>query len=144
MTQDKQAQAAASEQQTRRKIIKGLAGVPAVLTLSNGAQGANLSALECITDPDRYHPPVSNNTPEADPIYDCLPDGVVLAPGETAIYHTDDFGAIRRLKETGPGAGEYCVVYVNADGTPVTGDEFLGGEGAHAVTASCYTSFTVA
>jgi hypothetical protein len=49
MNEDKQPQAQPQrEQDTRRKLIKGLAGLPAVLTLGNGAHAATASNLACL------------------------------------------------------------------------------------------------
>lgn len=58
MARDKQKQdSQIAGQQARRKILKGLAGLPAVVTLSNGAFAASDSALQCLQTLDA---PASN------------------------------------------------------------------------------------
>lgn len=141
MTMDKQTQARpADQQQVRRRIIKGLAGLPAVMTLSNGAAAATASALECVLDPNKYQPNVTLNTPGGNPTMSCVPNAneVPYLTGQ-GLYQQSDLDAVRRLNEQpGPGQNEYCVIYVDQNG--VETGSFQAADGGTAITASCYAS----
>lgn len=122
----------------RRRIIKGLAGVPAVMTLSSGAARAATSSLQCIGNP------VATSTLNNQNL-DCKSQNTPLTQSDLnpAIYY-DNTGAeaipsARKVNPAINGTNDTCVVFVNADGT---GETFDGSTpGTTAVTPSCYTSF---
>jgi len=132
-------------QEARRKIIKGIAGLPAVYTLSSGAHAATASALECV-DPasGKYTPPVNLNTPPGTPQYDCVPDSTSLRNLEPIYgsnlkdyYDLGDTTAVRQLSlDGGVTNNKYCVRYVDQNGAIVSFDPTNGVP----VTASCYAS----
>lgn len=117
-------------QQTRRKIIKGLAGLPAMMTLASGSAFANSSSQQCLSlDPAdaKYRPTPGDRE-------SCLPpEDVNVIPGsddQLAIAPNDD--ALRTLDN-----GDYCLLYVDENGNitePSSSETGL-------VTHSCYTSF---
>jgi len=137
MTKDKQAQAAASELQNRRKIVKGLVGLPAVLTLSNGAQGATASALECLNPDIKLQPVITPNTPDASGTRNCEITATPYSPTFPDLFYTSDGAARFENNLGGPGDGQYCVAYFN----PATGEfvSFDNTDGTPAY-ASCYAS----
>jgi hypothetical protein len=109
----------AAEQQTRRKIVKGIAGLPAMLTLASGAAMANSSQFQCLGD-QKYRP-------EAVERPEC-----VQAPDPT-----DE--AVRLETEDG-----FCLAHVDQDGIVTTySPENSPGQFDDLVTHSCYTSFVV-
>ncbi len=121
----------------RRRILKGLASVPAIATLASGSARAATSNLQCI---GATTPTVNPNTPNGSPTFDCkdpsqtqeyLSSGVFYDPSEA-------LPAARKTKPSGPGNGQDCVIFVDANGQNETFDATVGQT---AVTPSCYTSF---
>lgn len=128
----------------RRRIIKGLAGVPVIATLSSGTARAAASNLACITK-EPSPTPVLNTPPDPDtPIYDCKDPGVTQEYLGSGVYYdpSETYPAARLPKTGDPGDGQDCVVFVDANGNTGT-DPFDGTTGLNAVTPSCYTSFVV-
>lgn len=165
MTKDKTEQVAeVVEKEARRKILKGLAGIPAVMTLGSGSAHAIASVYECaaptaqLTDrlgnplEGAYTPNLNtdlsgNGTNDADCVnlnsVDTPPDG---APLEANVLYdnsgTTTVSPVRtRVDHDGNPANpdRACVVFVDADG------QMFGNTqepNTLPVTASCYVSFT--
>lgn len=121
----------------RRRIIKGLASVPAIATLSSGTARAAASSLQCI---GAVSPDVTPNLPAGTPIYDCKDPGVTQEYLNSGVFFdpSETIPAARKNKPSGDGAGQDCVVFVDSNGQNET---FDSSSGLNAVTASCYTSF---
>ena len=114
---------------SRRQIIRGMAAVPVVMTLSNGAGAASESQLQCITgtQPLGEQDCIKGNNQmlrELDTVY---------GPAYTDIFDTGDGTAVRTINQD----GKACVMYVTENGNPT------GHSGGIPVTASCYTSFAL-
>ena len=138
-------------QEARRKIIKGIAGLPAVYTLSSGAHAATASALDCLANPPAV-PPANKPSPSTGGslVRNCEDSPPAIQyPGHPDLYYTVPDDAARLLNNstaTGEnpttGKGQYCVVYVDSNtGVPVTFDNNVSG--TTAVYASCYASIVV-
>ncbi len=122
----------AAELQTRRKIVKCIAGLPAIMTLASGSALANTSSMQCLdTTEGKYRPTPSapgSTRPE------CILDSAaqeVNPPGGIWVETGDD--AVRLPDQD----GEYCLLYVDNDGNEIVS----GGTEMDLVTPSCYTSF---
>ena len=111
--------------QKRRKIVKGIAGLPALVTLASGSGAANASVLQCVRDL-KYRPlPKDPDRP------DCIASGGVVDPtSDLSVQIGDD--AARVLD----GTNGHCLVYIDGNGNLVD-----PGTEADLVTTSCYTSF---
>lgn len=123
---------------TRRRIIKGLVSVPAVLTLSSGTARAAASSLQCI---GKVTTDVTLNTNQANtPTFDCKDPSVTTDYLGTGVTYdaSETIPSARKLKTSGPGNNKECVIFVDSNGQNET---FNGTVGQTAVTASCYTSF---
>lgn len=133
----------------RRRILRGMAGAPVVMTLANGAHGAATSSLVCIANnadaleaqlAAAFPPP---DSPDANGRY-CVDVGHAdLMNTEPFISGAKDLGPGTpiRTDATGSGTGydnQWCVEYVDLTGAPKGYDSTTGVP----VTASCYTSFT--
>ena len=169
MNEDKQPQAQPhSEKDTRRKLIKGLAGLPAVLTLGNGAHAAANSNIQCVSKENPPTVPETNThyvNDVAPSLTPPLPENnnycVEIADVEPAV---DAYGDLFRgpIYETAPGEATFerartwdlvdgswqqtdraCVVYVDVTSDPNNPQYFLQrpNDGVPATT-SCYASFT--
>ena len=120
MNEDKQPQAQPqSEEDTRRKLIKGLAGLPAVLTLGNGAHAATASNLACLAKnppevPEDNAYVASSAPPAGSPIPDnnahCLDLNATPGPppADTGLLEVVEYGDYSShpngpLYNTGPG-----------------------------------------
>ncbi len=118
-------------QQTRRKIVKGIAGLPAMMTLASGSALANASSLQCLdTTEGKYRPTPSAPGSSRE---QCISTSVeeVNPPGGIWVETEDD--AVRLETQD----GEYCLLYVDNDGNEIV----TGGTEMDLVTPSCYTSF---
>jgi hypothetical protein len=117
-----------SGRQRRRRIVKGIAGLPAIMTLASGSALANSSSLQCLATADGKYRPTPGGRDE------CLPPNAVdVIPGtgdQLAVAPGDD--ALRTLDN-----GNYCLLYVDENGNIIE----TGGSEEDLVTHSCYTSF---
>ncbi len=133
----------------RRRVIKGLASLPVILTLGNGSARANASAHQCLEKTPRMSEPACTPIDEADPnIY----TGWVAEP----VSSQDG-----RYRDEGDPEGDHlCVVYAqdmqmpgsaydkvpyrvvdqNGDQIPLTNVEALPEVG-NPLNVSCATSF---
>jgi len=126
-----------SEQESRRKIIKGLVGLPAVLTVGPASAAPIASAFECAVAPadgGRNHLDVTVVTDFTDKL--AFPDvqvkdstnrncvnesrpGLVSPPGgapHLTGYYDNGYGSPVRLGGFGPDADRACVVFVDSNG----------------------------
>lgn len=136
---------------SRRQIIRGMASLPVVLTLSNAHAQAVASNLQCITKSASAVDALITETADAND-RNCIPADDPSLSGISP-PRTDPLTG-NPIRDTGPGTpvrtipgGELnginydaksCVYYVDADGNPVGFSENAGLPTA----ASCYTSFT--
>lgn len=144
------------EQEARRKLIKGMAGLPAVFTLSSGAHAATASALECLGRGQPNPSDITANTPSPTSgttnVRNCLPIGggageaSAYSPAQPNLYVANDGAA--RLENVGgtgettaTGLNQACVTYVDGTGTHVTFDNNVPN--TQATFASCYASIDV-
>ncbi len=114
----------------RRRVIKGLVGLPAVVTLASGAPASAISVLNCALK----SPPNDANDPYV--AYDPNePNQRELTQFGGGNYFDDGTDTAVRLK-TGysVSSGSNNLVYVDPDGGSVSD--------AVPVVASCYASFT--
>jgi len=146
-TDKKKLENANTQQESRRKIVKGLAGLPAMVTLASGAANAATSS-QCIVDnATALDAQVTANTGNPTPTRDCVavgtgPGEAYEVPGSPAgVYETAPGTPMRMLAPDNPGKDDACVVFVDEEATPLTHDINTVGD---PVTSSCYTSFTVA
>lgn len=164
MTMDKKEPAAEMvEKEARRKIIKGLAGLPAVMTLGSGTANAVASVYECaaasadVTDrvgnPLELYSPTLNTDLSGNTVNDadCVDFGTVVTPPQGAPTQTNvlwdnsntlTVSPVRTSVDTdlGPGTNDKaCVVFVDANGQTVHSTQEAN---TLPVTASCYVSFT--
>lgn len=155
-----------TDQDTRRKIIKGIAGLPAVLTLASGSASAVTSIQECALEPGQNpvdDAPVPLNTdldnpPDSVVDASCLEydpgvidNGLVKPPSGAPqlgnqFYDRGNTTPVRQQFIDGDGKEQACVVFVKDDPlNPGTLSTSIDGaaHGGVPVTASCYASFTV-
>jgi len=117
--------------QKRRKIVKGIAGLPALVTLASGSGAANASVLQCVQDA-KYRP--AQKLPDGSDRDYCIDEAV----GENG-YFVQDLGLGNRDDAARIKIGDdYCLAYVDDSGNPVTSPP---GHPSELVTTSCYTSF---
>jgi hypothetical protein len=112
----------------RRRVIKGLVGLPAVVTLASGAPASAISVLNCALN----SPPTDGGT-----------DYVAYDPNEPNQRELTQFGsnyfddgtdtAVRLKTGYSVSSGSNNLVYVDPDGGSVSD--------AVPVVASCYASF---
>jgi len=135
-------------QEARRKIIKGIAGLPAVYTLSSGARAATASALDCLANPPT--PPDPNTLNTATPpqrVRSCVdPADAEQYPLNPDVYFTEPDKAARLIntlpgQTPASGKDQACVIYVDDDGNFITFDQ--GTAGTTPAYASCYASIVV-
>jgi hypothetical protein len=124
---------------TRRRVVKGLAGLPVILTLGNGSAQANASAHQCLT----------KITPVTEPQPSCTPTGQGGGdpyPGWVTqiVTHPDtgqEYVCVVYAEETDPpGSGYDILPYtfdVDQNGTPVPPSTPT----AHPMSVSCDASF---
>ncbi len=133
------------DQAKRRRIIKGLAAIPAMTTLASGAAMAATSS-QCLDNLPRPPEGTFNYPTSGDATVNCVaendPDFAAL-PSDPTVYYdqTDQEAPIRSLYNV-DGADRLCIQYVD----PNTGAAAAAGPNAGSditTTASCYTSFTV-
>lgn len=171
MNKDNQPQSETEQNKlARRKIIKGIAaGVPAVMTLSNGAAQAATSFQRCALAEGN---PLDPNDPE----YDLNTNSADGQPADTGAGESNDLSCVdindsalgtpssplspaNTYYDKGPGTAlrqrvsyppdgddgdKACVVFAQDDGSGgVEADVSFGlNSGSAPVTASCYVSFT--
>lgn len=141
------------EKAARRKIIKGLAGLPAVMTLGNVNAQAIASVYECALKEGQnplvvagnqvnLNTEIGNNggVDNADCVdIDELQSPPAHAPTSTDLWDNSDDTLLSPVRQKPTvNSDQACVVFVDSNGTPgltTTGSEVP-------VTASCYVSFT--
>jgi len=146
------------ETDSRRKIIKGLASLPAVLTIGPATGAPAASAYECAVAPadgGRNHLSVNtadNNNALAVPDVqltsklngsstfnaNCVPETQVTPSAEPGLpgYFDNGFGSPVRLGGSGSGNNKACVVFVDS-----MGNQHLTYNGNNLpVAASCLVS----
>jgi hypothetical protein len=124
---------------SRRRILRGMASAPVVMTLANGAQGATVSALDCRIDVNPAAPIPTSGGECLDSTSDVISSGISLPGGGGTFLHEGAGSALRdidsRIDE--PNA---CVVYMDVNGNYVFASDNPTATQVP-VTASCYTSF---
>lgn len=137
----------------RRKVIRGMAAVPVMMTLMNGSARAADSNLLCIDknaaalEADLNDTTSPNYNPPDDNFRRCVPEGDVTPslPARPGAHDTGGGTAVRFFPDDQVGTIDYanprqaCVRYVDANGNPTTYDSRVGDS---PVTGSCYASFT--
>jgi len=170
MNEDKQPQAQPhSEKDTRRKLIKGLAGLPAVLTLGSGSAHALASNQECAADIEAggrnpwqagvYTNPVLNTDLEAgdgdDAYCEVWPEGVAAPPNgytdldtlslksyDPKAFRDDTNSWVLQYESTLTEGDRVCVTWFDSANEQLY--YTAAGDGSDRrwpVAASCYASF---
>jgi hypothetical protein len=129
----------------RRRILRGMATTPVVMTLASGTARAAASSLVCIDNSAsalQAQVVADNQITQVDPPTDPRYCARInqLQPTTQPSGFFDKGPGTALMDETSDPANHACVIYVEHDGSTVTGISTDPSSGSP-ITASCYTSF---